>query len=251
MSARLYVIPGSHPCRTGMLMLEHKQIPYRTITLPTGMHPVIVRALGFPGHPTPIRSVDGGAHGALALLDRLGTVPALSIAGQRVQTSRRIARFLDELQPDPPLFPADAAARAEVEEAEAWGDEALQMAARRLALAAAARGIDQLHDRARSGRLGPLLAFTEPKRRLDGWIAARVAFRANADTERALLAELPAMLDRVDAWIERGVLAGADLYAADYMIAPSLALLSYRKDLSGDIEARPAGALMERILPMP
>jgi hypothetical protein len=31
--ATLYVIPGSHACRAGMLMLEHKGIAYRTVEL--------------------------------------------------------------------------------------------------------------------------------------------------------------------------------------------------------------------------
>ena len=31
---KLYVILGSHACRAGMLMLDHKGIPYRVVTLP-------------------------------------------------------------------------------------------------------------------------------------------------------------------------------------------------------------------------
>ena len=34
-------------------------------------------------------------------------------------------------------------------------------------------------------------------------------FDVNPDTEREMLAELPAMLDRIDAWIEAGVLNAA------------------------------------------
>ena len=249
--ARLYVIPGSHACRAAMLMLEHKRIPYRLVTLPTGTHSLIVRLLGFAGHATPIRSVDGHVHSALALLDRLGTVPALALGDERVQTNRRIARHLDALEPEPPLFPADARARAAVEDAEAWGDEALQMAARRLALAAGARGLDELHDRGNSGRLGALLSKYEHKRIADVRVAARIAFRANAQSEQLLLGELPSMLDRIDAWIASGVLGGDALYAADFIIAPSLALLCYRRELSEQIEARPAGAFMNRLLPEP
>ena len=247
--ARLYVIPGSHACRAAILMLEHKRVPYRLVTLPTGAHSTIVRLLGFPGNATPIRSVDGRTHAALALLDKLGTVPALALGDERVQTNRRIARHLDAIQPEPPLFPAERAARAAVEEAEAWGDEVLQMAARRLALAAGARGLRELHDRGGSGRLGALLSDNERKRIVDARLAARIAFRANPDSEHVLLGELPSMLDRIDAWIARGVLGGDALYAADFIIAPSIALLCYRDDLREPIEARPAGALMERILP--
>jgi hypothetical protein len=38
--ATLYVIPGSHPARTGQLMLELKGIPYRRVNLVPGFHRV-------------------------------------------------------------------------------------------------------------------------------------------------------------------------------------------------------------------
>ncbi|HVS27937.1 MAG TPA: glutathione S-transferase N-terminal domain-containing protein, partial [Solirubrobacteraceae bacterium] len=144
-SPRLYVILGSHACRTGMLMLEHKGIGYRRVNLPTGLHSFGVRLLGFPGNPAPFRRVDGRLPRSLALADRMGTVPALRIDGERVQTNREIARFLERLQPDPPLFPADPERRREVEEAERWGDDVFQMTARRIALAAVLHGRDAMH----------------------------------------------------------------------------------------------------------
>jgi len=250
MRARLYVIPGSHACRCAMLMLAHKGIPYELRELPSGTHPMIVRLLGFPGNRAPIRSVDGRTHAALGVLDRLGTVPALTFDGERIQTNRRIARFLDRAQPHPPLFPAGESARAAVEEAEAWGDEVLQMAARRIVMAAAARGARELHDGGGSGRLGALLVGNERVRILGSRLAGPIVFRANATGERALLAELPSMLDRIDRWIAHGVLGGPDLYAADYMIASSVALLSYRHDLRDEIERRRVGALIDRVLPL-
>jgi glutathione S-transferase len=250
MGATLYVIPGSHACRTAMLMLEHKGISYRRVDLLTGPHPLSVRARGFPGNRTPIRSVDGHTHASLAMLDRAGTVPALRFASKRIQTNREIARFLDREQPEPPLFPSDRGQREAVEEAERWGDEVLQMAARRLGLAAAASGLDALHRRGSDGRLGPLLARNEPMR-IFASRTAGVIFRASRGNERELLSAVPELLDRVDAWVDAGVLDSEALNAADFMIAPSLALLAYRHDLRGEIEARPAGALLDRVLPEP
>ena len=55
----------------------------------------------------------------------------------------------------------------------------------------------------------------------------------------------------IDAWLAAGVLGGEQLNAADYMIAPSIALIAYRLDLRPQIEARPAGAYVERVLPEP
>jgi glutathione S-transferase len=247
---KLYVIPGSHACRSAMLMLEHKRIAYRRVDLHTGLHPLSVRMRGFAGHRTPIRSVDGDTHTSLAALDRAGTVPALRYGDRRVQTNHEIARFLDRQRPEPPLFPSDPQQREQVEQAERWGDETLQMAARRLGLAGAAHGLDTMYRRGNEGRLGALLAPSEAMRTFQSRGAAFL-FRANEDSERKLLDELPGMLDTVDAWIGAGVLDGAALNAADFTIAPSLALLAYRNDLRGQIEARPAGRLLERVLPEP
>jgi hypothetical protein len=86
---------------------------------------------------------------------------------------------------------------------------------------------------------------------LVGRISAQFAFRASPDAERELLEALPAMLDRIDAWIGAGVLNSRALNAADFMIAPSLALLAYRLDLRSEIESRPGGALVDRVLPEP
>jgi glutathione S-transferase len=249
--AKLYVISGSHACRTAMLMLAHKRIAYRLVRLPTGMHPMAVRALGFAGHTTPIRDVEGRTGRTLALLDRLGTVPALRYGSEHVQTNHRIARFLDRVAGDPPLFPADQQHSRAVQEAEAWGDEVFQMAARRLGLTGSLHGLDNLRHRGNSGRLGALLSPNDMVRVLAARGVTAVAFKANAQVESQLLRDLPPLLDRIDAWIHAGVLDGRQLYAADFVIAPSLALIAYRLDLRADIEARPCGALLERVLPEP
>ncbi|MEX0992791.1 MAG: glutathione S-transferase family protein [Solirubrobacterales bacterium] len=223
---KLYVILGSHACRTGMLMLEHKKIPYRTVMLPTGMQSSM-RVRGYP----------------------YGTVPALRIGGRRVQTNVAIARFLDELQPDPPLFPGDEQHRREVEQAERWADEELQMFVRRTVLAVALHGSDGLANRGADGRLGPLLWHHDRARLIGTRMVGRFIFNVNERTERELLEQVPAMLDRIDAWIDGGVLNGERLYAADYAIASSLALLHYRLDLRPEIESRSAIALIDRVLP--
>jgi len=248
----LYVIHGSHACRAAMLMLAHKQIPYRLETLPTGAHPLLLRARGFAGHAKPIRSVDGRTHRSLAALDRMGTVPALRCGAERVQTNRAIARWLERVAPEPPLFPADPQRRAAVEAAEEWGDQTFQMAARRIVLLGAQHGLDALRDRANDGRLGALLANGERLRRMNSQVAARLIFKADSEqAERELLGELPGMLDTIDSWLVEGVLGGPELNAADFMIAPSLALIAYRLDLRPDIEQRPAWAWLERVLPEP
>ncbi|MGH3371486.1 MAG: hypothetical protein ACRDPR_15960, partial [Nocardioidaceae bacterium] len=127
----------------------------------------------------------------------------------------------------------------------------LQMTARRLVLAGAAHPREALFDRAARGRLGPLLTRIDLLRLVGANTFGRVAFGANSGTEAELLASVPPMLDRVDDWIEAGVLNGEQLNAADFMIVTSLALLTYRRDLRGEVERRPAGRLVDRVLPQP
>src|SRR5215212_3447217 len=116
---RLYVIPGSHACRSAILMLEHKRLPFQRKDVVTLTQPLVVRLHGFDaGGQT--RKAGGKRTFGLRVGDRLGTVPALNADGERVSTNHAIARFLDERHADPPLFPADPAERAKVEDAERW-----------------------------------------------------------------------------------------------------------------------------------
>src|SRR3954465_4946256 len=179
---KLIVILGSHACRAGMLLLEHKGIEYTTIRLPSGTQRLL-RVRGWPG----------------------GTVPALVMDGERVQGNLEIARHLDRVQPEPPLYPADPERRRQVEEAELWADDVFQMSARRIALAATMDGLDAFSDRADRGRLGPLLWTTQGRRKVGMKVVRRV-FNVNRRTEPRLLRKLPAQLDRIDAWIDAGVL---------------------------------------------
>ncbi len=245
--ATLYAIPGSHACEAGALMLEHKGIDYRRKDFWPGMHSMSVRMRGFPGKGKTRMLGDQKPTFSVAMGDRLGTVPALKIGDEHLQPNAVIARRLDELVPEPPLFPADPEERAKVEEAEAWADDPFQMLARRLTLAAVIHGPDALYDRGGKGRLGALLWHSDLVRLRGTKFLAKRVFTANAATEREMLDQLPGMLDTIDGYIADGVLNGERLNTADFMIAPSLAILSYRKDLRPMIESRPAGKLVDRV----
>jgi glutathione S-transferase len=246
----LYVIPGSHACRSAMLMLEHKQVPYRRAEIVTLLHPLVVRLHGFDaGGQT--RTAGGRRTWGLRLGDRLGTVPALAADSNRISTNHAIARFLDERHPEPPLFPNDPEQRAAVEEAERWANDTLQMAARRIPGAAMVRDPAALSRSSGGGRLGHLLYKRALTRRLVIPRLVRGAFATSPWPERDPLAELPAMLDRIDAWIADGVLGGAQPNVADCMVAPSLALILYRPDVLPMFEGRPALDLVDRLLPEP
>ena len=233
----LYVIPGSHACRSAMLMLEHKQVPYRRVDFVTLLHPLAVRLRGFSTSPE--------RRG-----DLLGTVPALAAGEQRISSNRAIARFLDERHPERPLLPADADRRQAVEDAERWANDKLQMMARRITLAAGLKDRTAFARLGADGRMGYLLYRRPRARRVLMPLIARL-WAVTPAAEQALLAKLPGMLDRVDDWIAEGVLGGDEPNAADYMVAPSLALMLYRPELRPFFEGRPALELVDRVLPEP
>jgi glutathione S-transferase len=225
-SARLFVIPGSHPSMAARLMLEHKGIPYRRVDLIPMVAKPILRALRFSR----------------------ATVPALVLDGRRVQGSREIARALDLTRPQPPLFPADPDRRAAVEEAERWGDEVLQPATRRLIWWALRRDPSTLASYAEGARLGVPLGLALKTAPPVIWSAARFN-RATDATVHADLIALPAMLDVVDRWVSDGVLGADEPTAADFQIAPSLRLAMTLEDVRPAIESRPCGELARRIAP--
>ncbi len=226
MKARLFTIPASHPGWTVRLMLERKGIPYSRIDLVAVLSKPILRAAGFPGV----------------------TVPAIRLDGRRIQGSRAIARELDRLVPEPPLFPADPEAREKVEEAEAWGDEILQDVVRRLVWNLLSKDSGAIESYLKGARLGlpvSLAAKTAPP-------IAKLSARFNrADDAHAIadLAALPGMLDRIDAYIADGTIGGSEPNAADLQIAPSIALLMTMDDIRPAIEGRPAAELAHRLVP--
>jgi glutathione S-transferase len=165
-------------------------------------------------------------------------VPALEVDGLKVQGSRQIARFLDELAPDPPLFPGDPDARAEVEEAERWGEEVLQPVPRRLF-----RYLMLTSEPARIWMGSDVLGLPAPRvlqlvfmpliREL-----ARIS-HAEEETVHTTLATLPGLLDRVDGLMSRGTIGCAEPNAADFQILSSVRVLLEFEGLSPLLEGRP------------
>jgi len=226
MNARLYVIPASHPSIAVELMLEHKGIPYKRTDLLPVISKGVLRAVGFPGI----------------------TVPALKAEGDKVQGSRQIARELERLRPEPPLFPADPEQRAAVEEAERFGDEELQHPVRQILWWGMKRNRAPLRSYSEGARLGAPIGLLVKTAAPIVALAARFN-EASDENARQAVAALPAMLDRIDAWIESGVLNGPRPNAADFQIAPSLGLAMTLDDLRPAIENRPAGELARRFVP--
>ena len=226
MDVRLFTIPGSHPGMAVRLMLEYKGIPYKRTDLLPVISKGALKAMRFP---------------------RV-TVPAIRIDGRRVQGSREIARELDRVRPEPPLFPADPARRVAVEEAERFGDEDLQHPIRQILWWAMKKNTAPLASYSEGARIGVPIGLAVKTAAPIVALSARFNEASDANVRRDLAA-LPGMLQRVDDWIAEGVLGGEQLYAADFQIAPSIRLAMTLDDLRPAIENRPAGELALRVVP--
>lgn len=226
MTAILFGVPASHPSLSAELMLRHKGIEYRRIDLVAVLHRVLVRGLGFPG----------------------ATVPALRIEGARVQGTRNIALALDALRAQPPLFPADPDDRRAVVDAEAWGDGVLQPAARRVTWGAIKRDRSTIGSYLEGAHTPIPVGLAE--RTAAPVVAAAVHGNKASDANvRTDLTALPRLLDRVDALLEAGTIGAAQLNAADFQIATSIALLATLDDVRPLMEGRPASEHARRVAP--
>jgi glutathione S-transferase len=224
MRAKLIGVPGSHPVISAQLMLRAKGIEYSRLDLPNITHRAILPLMRYRGH----------------------TVPVMNLEGRRVSGTMRIARALDALRPDPPLFPAEN--RSAVEGAEAWADSALQDGVRQLARWAVGKDPDAMASFLEDARMGPV---TPVLKRTLPVVRPVVVFQMKIPdaTAKACLEALPAQLDRVDALLAEGVIGGERPNAADYQIAPCVRLMLTFDQLREPIDARPAGRHARALVP--
>ncbi len=218
MTLKLYVVHGSHPCAAVQKALSIKGLDYTVVEWPPPLH-------------APLQKLTFGPR----------TVPGLKIDGEKVSGSRAIMHRLDELVPEPPLYPSDPERRAAVEEADRWGDEVFQPVARELIWAGFLRSPGAMIGYSEHSRLH----LPAPVVRLNAPLIARMGARlnrTNAEVARGAMEALPAQLDKIDAWIGDGVLGNASgPTAADLQIASTVRLLLTLGDVRPLIEGRPCG----------
>jgi glutathione S-transferase len=217
MPAKLYVVHGSHPCATVQRALDMKAVPYKVVELLPPMHAALQR-------------VRFGAR----------TVPGLTLeSGEKLSGSRAIIRRLEELAPEPSLFPADPDARTAVERAEEWGDEVWQPMARRLLW----RTFTMRPQAMKSYQKGSRFPLPGVAVRAVAPVVNAVERKLNAadvGAVRADLRALPGHLDRIDGWLADGVLGGETVNAADLQIATSSRLMLTIGDVRPYFAGRPA-----------
>jgi glutathione S-transferase len=224
-TTKLYALPASHPCAAVEAALKFKQLDYERVEL----LPLSQLLIG------PLRY--GGT-----------TVPGMRLNGERLVGSRAIMRRLDALVPEPPLLPAvGSPAHARVLEAERWGEEVLQSVPRRIIDVAFVRRPAAMLSYARDAKLPLPEGLMRPALPLTARLLA-LQSGAREQVAREDVAALPGMLDRVDGWIEEGLLGGELPNAADLQIGSTIRLLASIADLRALIDWRPA-ARLERYFP--
>lgn len=224
MPTRLYVMPISNPAAAAAAMVAYKRMPHRLVRLMPGLHPLLVRCAGFDGF----------------------TVPALEHDGRRLQGSRSISRYLDEVQPEPPLFPTESGERARVEEAERWGEQVLQPVPRRLF-----RYLLLTSDAARQWMGTEIMHLPAPRILVVFFmpVIRRLASISRADAPRVRedIARLPELLDHVDGLMADGTIGREQPNAADFQILASVAVLRAFAGLEHHVRGRPCEAATRRL----
>jgi glutathione S-transferase len=228
MKPKLYVLPGSHPCAAVEAALRLKGIEFERVDL-LPMTQMLIGPLRYGGP----------------------TVPGMRLDGERLVGSRTIMRRLDELRPEPALLPPPGDERyARVLEAERWGEEVLQSVPRRIIDVALLRRPLAMESYVGDARLPLPHALRRPAMPVT---AKLMAFKNKARdaTARADIAALPDQLDRVDRWIEEGIIGGeGHPNAADLQIGSTIRLLLSIGDMRPLVESRPAAQLTKWFPPM-
>src|SRR4051794_4885371 len=222
----LYVIPGSHPSIAAEMMFQRKGVPFKRRDLITAAHKPILKSLGF----------------------ERTTVPAIKTDGKKVQGTHDIARWLEQVKPEPSLFPADADARKRVEDAERWGDEELQPVPRRLSWYAFGEDRSTVKEFLAGYKLGMPTSVAAATSGPIIWVEKKI-WKTTPDVIRADLQRLPSLLDEVDRLVNDGVIGGDEPNVADYQIGTSVRLLMLFDQLRPLIENRPAGRFALKVVP--
>ena len=218
----LHVLPPSHPCMTAEAALRRKGLDYERVELNAGPHNDEMERMYGPGHRT---------------------VPGLLVGDEPVHGSRAILDRLEQLVPDPPLYPepiADA-----VREAERWGDDELQDLGRRVPFGAMHFRPQAMGSFGGVGELDPAgVDFAITYVRLSWKYHKITAERLAAD-----LAGLPDKIDHIDALDAEGIVGGDSPTAADLQIGATIRVLLTVADLRPLIEGRPAEQVARRWFP--
>jgi glutathione S-transferase len=212
----LHILPPSHPCMAVKKALDIKGLEYETVALNPGPHVEEMASIYGEGNTT---------------------VPGLLVGDEPVHGSRPIYQRLEELQPEPALYPepiADA-----VREADRWGDEELQDLGRRFGWGALAFRPEAMGTMGGGGPLDPPGTDFAMKFVRASWKYHGISCELLA----ADLAAFPEKVEHVEKLAADGIIGGEQPNAADLQIGSTIRTLL----IVGDVAPFLEGAAAERI----
>lgn len=215
----LHAVPPSHPCMTVAAALELKGLEYERVDFPHTERLERMEEIYGEGN---------------------STVPGLLIDEQPVHGSRAILARLEQIEPEPTLFPSE-----QVREAERWGDEELQDLGRCLPWGAMYFRPESMGTFAGGEPLDPAgtdfaIKFVRATWRYHGITAARL----HDD-----LAGLPAKIAHIEQLAQDGTLDGEQPNAADLQIAATIRVLLPLGDLAALLQGSAAERIALRFFP--
>lgn len=193
--------------------LKHKGLEFETVELRAGAHTEAMAEIYGEGKTT---------------------VPGVVIDGEPVHGSVAILERLEQIAPDPSLYPepiADA-----VHEAERWGDAELQDLGRRLPWGSLHFRPEAMGTFAGGEPLDPAGTDFAMKFLHGAWKYHKISCAVLATD----LAGLPAKLDQIDRYAADGVIGGDQPTAADLQIGATVNALMTVGDLDELLADRPA-----------
>lgn len=215
----LHAVPPSHPCMTVAAALQLKGLEFERIDFPHTERLARMQEIYGEGN---------------------STVPGALIDGEPVHGSRAILARLEQLEPEPSLYPSE-----EVREAERWGDQELQDLGRCLPWGAMYFRPESMGTFAGGGPLDApgtdfAIKFVRATWRYHGITAARL----HAD-----LAGLAAKIEHVERLAEDGVIGGEQPNAADLQIGATIRVLMPIGDLRPVLTDTAAERIAVRLFP--
>jgi len=215
----LHVMAPSHPCMTVTAALRLKGLEHERMELSPGAHVEQMQAIYGEGNYT---------------------VPGMLIDGEPVHGSRAIMARLEQLAPEPVLYPSEP-----VREAELWGDIELQDLGRQLPWGALHFRPEAMGTFGGRGMLdGPGTDFAI------GYVRGSWKYHhISAERLHADLAGLPAKLARVEQFAAAGTIGGEQPNAADLQIGATLRVLLNLGDLRPLLEGGAGERIARRYFP--
>ena len=212
----LHGLPPSHPSRAAVAALRVKGLEFERAEVNAG------------GHNEQMESIYGEGN---------RTVPGIVVDGEPVHGSRAIFARLDEIAPEPALYPEAIA--AEVREADRWGDEELQDLGRSLPWGALHFRPEAMGTFAGGETLDPPGTDFAIRFVRGMWKYHRISAELLAEQ----LAGLPAKVSHAEELAAEGIIGGDEPNAADLQIGSTIRVLL----TIGDLEPMLSGTAGERI----